>query len=482
MQTQIKCHNKSYEKYQFDGDSSFYKNNEVDQYLKALALQNNDLVILNPHQAILRRDHALLTNQVKVLSGGSSGNEPLHTGFVGYGLLTAAIMGPLNSCPSHTHILAVIKELSRNNQCGIFVIIMNYASHRLNFGLAINNAILQGIKIASVIVEDDCSGVIVDKTVGRRTLAGVLFMHKVVGAMAEEGKTLYEIECISKLISKNHIGSINVHIDKCNGKIIYGTGLQLDEGKLIIQSHPLDYGNIIQHALNFVIDPAQYFSIAVKKGDSVALLVNNFRSLSYLELAKYVDNTLLLLQNIPLLVKCLFFGNYLSSDTVLGFSITLFKINNPRIFKWLTNQSTHLKLFEMKTDFDSLYIDDKELLQNIITPINLNIGPKFNNEQFENATKILTVVMEEICSLEEKLNHLDFDHDFGTTLKKFCTEVLHRIQFNEIDIKTPYALLNSLSEIASFYMEGMSSGIFSVLFSGGAQVSLVYIKIHLYLY
>lgn len=444
--------------------------NEVDIYLECLSMQNQNLVVLYNHKAIIRRDHNLLTDQVKILSGGASGNEPLHAGFVGEGLLTAAIMGDINSCPPHTSILAVIRELSTNNSSGIFVIIMNYASHRLNFGLAIQNAVMEGIKIAAVIVEDDCSGIITDKTVGRRTLAGVVFMHKVVGAMAEDKKTLYEIECISKSISKNNLGTINIHINE--DEVIFGVSLKGEGGKHKNMHKVNNSEQIVRLALSFIVDPASYFSLVLKKNDPVAILVNNFKGLSDFDLSLYVNKVVNLVHMIPLNIVALYFGNYLSSQSIHGFSITLFKVDNPRVMKWLCNQSS--KWFPAKTkplDEIEFYVEEQNALRHKIEPRKLMIGPKFSNEDIVCIEKVLCAIANHLLKSEIYLNFLDLDHDLGTTMSNFAFEIECKQNSNEINMTTPYALLTSLSEIAGYSMRGLSSGIYSTLFSSAGQVS-----------
>jgi triose/dihydroxyacetone kinase / FAD-AMP lyase (cyclizing) len=135
--------------------------------------------------------------RVSLLSGGGSGHEPSHAGFVGRGMLTAAVLGDIFASPPVSHILTALRTIT--SPAGTIVIVKNYTGDRLNFGLAVDrfkSEIVGGATItnvAIVLVEDDCATK--DSAVGSRGLCGTVLMHKILGAMAEAGRSFQVRSC-----------------------------------------------------------------------------------------------------------------------------------------------------------------------------------------------------------------------------------------------------------------------------------------------
>ena len=133
--------------------------------------------------------------QVALISGGGSGHEPAHGGFIGPGMLSAAICGGVFASPSVDSILTGIRTVTGSK--GLLLIVKNYTGDRLNFGLAAEQAKTEGYNVAMVIVGDDVAvnaGEESDGTItGRRGLAGTLFVHKVAGAAAAAGASLEQV-------------------------------------------------------------------------------------------------------------------------------------------------------------------------------------------------------------------------------------------------------------------------------------------------
>ena len=137
-------------------------------------------------KVIVRADWS--KDHVALLSGGGAGHEPAHAGFVGAGLLTAAVSGEVFASPSVEAVLAGIRAVTGAPGC--LVIVKNYTGDRLNFGLAVERARAEGLDVEMVIVSDDVA--LVDST-QPRGLAGTLFVHKIAGAAAEAGATLADV-------------------------------------------------------------------------------------------------------------------------------------------------------------------------------------------------------------------------------------------------------------------------------------------------
>lgn len=444
----------------------------VDQYLLSLVEQNKNLMILKNHNILIRRDHESL-DQVKILSGGSAGHEPLHTGFVGEGMLTAAVVGNINVCPSHQSILHAIRELSVNNDNGIIVICMNYAADRLNFGLAVQMAAREGIRVLCLVVGDDCSSIISDKLAGRRGLAGIVLMQKIASAMAAAKKTLYEIFYVCQALSGKHLGTINVGLPNSCDKMEVGIGLKGEQG--ITKSNVTDMTTVIHNAIWYVLNIASYFALNVKQGDSIVLLVNNFHMLTDLELNITILDILNVLFHYGLNIQRIYAGNYLTCKICYGFSITILKIDNPNIIKWL-DYPVQVSGWENKvTKFES---GNKGKINFYVTasyprlndPV-IQLGPKFTFKEANKLIGMLSLVMNAIISAEDYLNSIDFDHDCGTTMKNFAIEILDAIEYGRVVTETPYGLFNYLSTIAASKMAGMSTSVYFILCSAAAQVT-----------
>ena len=153
----------------------------VDEAVDGLVMTTPTLVRLHSHQVVIRKDvdSVITGGRVAILSGGGSGHEPAMAGYVGSGMLTAAVAGAVFTSPPPTSILATIREIGRGNKAGVLLIVMNYTGDRLNFGLAQERARLEGIKVQMVVVGEDCALPITQKTAGRRGLCGTILIHKV---------------------------------------------------------------------------------------------------------------------------------------------------------------------------------------------------------------------------------------------------------------------------------------------------------------
>lgn len=171
----------------------------VSDALQGLTLCNENLYILEPYQILLRKNNLPATC---LLSGGGSGHEPAHAGYVARGMLAAAICGAVFTSPDVQSILAAIYAMP--NAC--LLIVKNYTGDVLNFKLAMELAIAQGKHVDMIIVADDCALGAVEK---RRGVAGTIFVHKIAGAAAENGLALQQVKSIAQYVA-SHTRSSNV--------------------------------------------------------------------------------------------------------------------------------------------------------------------------------------------------------------------------------------------------------------------------------
>ena len=233
-----------------------------------------------PHfKVVCRADWDM--SRVALISGGGSGHEPAHAGFVGPGLLTAAVCGEVFASPSVEAVLAGI--LAVTGEAGCLLIVKNYTGDRLNFGLAAERARALGRKVEMVVVDDD---VALPDLPQPRGVAGTLFVHKIAGAMAEAGKPLEEIAAAARQVITN-VASIGKSLDTCtvpgspkesripSGKAELGLGIHGEPGV-----EQVDFVGAAE-AMEIVLDKLRPHAT---DGTSVAL-VNNLGSTTPLEMS-----------------------------------------------------------------------------------------------------------------------------------------------------------------------------------------------------
>jgi ATP-dependent dihydroxyacetone kinase len=239
-------------------------------------------------KVIVRTDHKP-DRKIAIVAGGGSGHEPAHAGFVGPGLLTAAVCGEVFSSPSVDAVFAAIMAVT--GKAGCLVIFKNYTGDRLNFGLAIERARALGKKVEVVLVKEDIA---LPDIVQPRGIAGVMFVEKIAGHYAEKGLPLKKVAAIAQRVSDNLV-SIGIALSSCTlpgigredripeGKAELGLGIHGEPGVDLV-----DYSNAAK-AVSLVID--KLFT-SVKKASKYALLINNLGSTTPLEMGLIANEVL----------------------------------------------------------------------------------------------------------------------------------------------------------------------------------------------
>ena len=137
---------------------------------------------MKDHRVVIREDVEELrkAGKVTLVSGGGSGHEPAQAGFVGTGMLSAAVSGAVFTSPPTKSIFAALRAVGKGNSGGTLLIVTSYTGDRLNFGFAAERAAAEGLKVDMVVVGEDCALTSKDKTAGRRGLCGTVLIHKVM--------------------------------------------------------------------------------------------------------------------------------------------------------------------------------------------------------------------------------------------------------------------------------------------------------------
>lgn len=191
----------------------------VEQFVSGLLLQYpNRLVKLQNHNVVLTAKKPVTATTVQLLSGGGSGHEPSHAGWIGSGMLSGAILGGIFASPPVASILAAVRAASAaaggnaDSKGPILLVVKNYTGDRLNFGMACEMANQEGIPTKIVIVADDCAVPRTKGITGARGVAGTVLVHKIAGAAAAAGKSLDDIVDIVQQVS-SMMGTLGVALD-----------------------------------------------------------------------------------------------------------------------------------------------------------------------------------------------------------------------------------------------------------------------------
>ena len=296
---------------------------------------------LNPDVALLADENVVVSRTlpepaqrpVAILSGGGSGHEPAHAGYVGEGMLSAAIAGDIFTSPSTDAVLAAILAVA--GPAGAVLIVKNYTGDRLNFGLAAEMARQQGIPVEVVVVADDVAlRDLVPKT-RRRGIAGTVLVHKLAGAAAAAGFPLARVADIAPRAAHD-LGSMGVGLGACivpaagvpgfelgPDEIEFGLGIHGEKGVARATHRSAD--EIAAQLLDTIVT-----DLGLVSGDSVALMVNGLGGTSPMELAVMVRGALNNLRARGIRVERAWTGNFMTAMEMPGCSLTLLKMDDER--------------------------------------------------------------------------------------------------------------------------------------------------------
>lgn len=307
----------------------------VREMLEGLCDLHPGLALLDSEDVVIRADlPAPAARPVAVLSGGGSGHEPAHAGYVGPGLLAGAIAGDVFTSPSVDAVLAAIRAAA--GPAGALLIVKNYTGDRLNFGLAAELARAEGIPAEVVLVADD---VALRDTVSpdrRRGIAGTVLVHKVAGAAAAAGRPLTQVAQAARDAAAA-LGSMGVALGACTvpaagrpgfelgaEEIEIGLGIHGEQGVQRGALQPADA--LVERLLGTILTDR-----GLTAGDRVALLVNGLGGTPPMELAIVARRAFALLRERGLVVERAWSGEFLTALEMPGCSLSLLKLDDERL-------------------------------------------------------------------------------------------------------------------------------------------------------
>ena len=269
--------------------------------------------------------------KVALISGGGSGHEPAHGGYVGKGMLDGAVAGAVFTSPTPDQVYEAIK--AANGGKGVLLVIKNYTGDVMNFEMAADMAADEGIEVEKVVVADDVAVENSTWTTGRRGIAGTIFVHKLAGACAEAGGDLQEVKRIAEKVIAN-VRSMGMAVDACTvpavGKpsfelaedeIEIGIGIHGEPGVNREKISPVNA--IADKLLDKILAEGIY-----NAGDEVAVMVNGMGGTPLMELFVANKHVADVLAAKGIKIAKTLVGNYMTSLDMEGFSITLLKVDD----------------------------------------------------------------------------------------------------------------------------------------------------------
>ncbi|MCO6049214.1 dihydroxyacetone kinase family protein [Mesorhizobium sp. RP14(2022)] len=303
----------------------------VPDMLAGLVAQSPDLALIAADNVVLR--HPLPEPErrsVALVSGGGSGHEPAHAGYVGAGMLTAAVAGDVFTSPSTDAVLSALRACA--GPAGALLIVKNYTGDRLNFGLAAELARNEGIPTEIVVVADDVALRDTVEPARRRGIAGTVLVHKIAGAAAEKGASLSEVARLASLAA-SRIGSMGVALGACTLPAVGHPGFALGENEIELGLGIHGEAGVSRASLRTAAELAELMigtiadDLALAPASRVALLVNGLGATPPMELAIMAGEALGALRRRGIGVERVWTGTFLSALDMPGCSLSVLALD-----------------------------------------------------------------------------------------------------------------------------------------------------------
>ena len=453
--------------------------------LRSITLTNPTTALDEQNKVIYLRPDAA-TPQVSLVSGGGSGHEPSFAAFVGPGLLSGAVAGTIFASPSAEQIRRCILERVETSK-GVLVVVMNYTGDVLNFGMAVEKAKAAGMDVEMVVMGDDAGvGREAGGKVGRRGIAGTVFVHKIAGALAATGVSLKDVHKVAKAVADNtvSIGSslLHVHVpgrekggeeEMKEDQVEIGMGIHNEDGAERVSS---DLPGTVKTMLKYMLDPSDkdrgFFNVS--KSDDTVLLVNNLGGVSVLEMGGITAEVVgQLEQGYGIKPKRILSGTFMTSLNGLGFSISLLKLNDAGVGKSM------LELLDAPAECAgwaapvkaSTWSSPPTQTRDSASggpgenkPCGLSIDPAL-------ATKALKHALEKVSKAEPEITKYDTvvgDGDCGIGLKRGADGILKELSSLESE-KDAALFLDKIIGVVEKTMDGTSGALYAIFLNALAH-------------
>ncbi|PEP56756.1 dihydroxyacetone kinase subunit DhaK [Bacillus pseudomycoides] len=332
----------------------------VMEMCNGMVMAHPELELLKKYKVIKKKE--MNENKVTLISGGGSGHEPAHAGLVGKGMLDAAVCGDVFASPSQIQVYQAIKATASKK--GTLLIIKNYSGDIMNFKNGAHLATEDGIEVEYVRVDDDIAVEDSLYTVGRRGVAGVVLVHKIAGAAAEEGMDLMQVKAVAEKAAAN-VRTIGLALTSCTvpasgsptfklgeDEMEYGVGIHGEPGRKREKIATAD-----ELALRMTNDLVK--DLGLDEDAEIAVLVNGFGGTPLQELYLFNNAVTRELSKRNIRINGTFVGNYMTSIDMAGISLTVMKLDDE--LKTLLSKECNTPAFKVDGPIESVeYVDIAE--------------------------------------------------------------------------------------------------------------------------
>jgi len=329
----------------------------VMEMCNGMVMAHPELELLKTYKVIKKKE--MNENKVTLISGGGSGHEPAHAGLVGKGMLDAAVCGDVFASPSQIQVYQAIKATASKK--GTLLIVKNYSGDIMNFKNGAQLASEDGIQVEYVRVDDDIAVEDSLYTVGRRGVAGVVLVHKIAGAAAEEGMDLMQVKAVTEKAAAN-VRTIGLALTSCTvpasgsptfklgeDEMEYGVGIHGEPGRKREKMMTAD-------ELAFRMTNDLMKDIGLNENAEIAVLINGFGGTPLQELYLFNNAVTRELSKRNIRINRTFVGNYMTSIDMAGISLTVMKLDDE--LKTLLSKECNTPAFKVDGPVESLeYVD-----------------------------------------------------------------------------------------------------------------------------
>ena len=435
----------------------------VEEMVEGLVALHPGFRRLPGQTVIVRADaEAVRDRQVALISGGGSGHEPAHAGYVGRGMLSAAVAGDVFTSPSPDAVLAAIRAVA--GKPGAVLIVKNYTGDRLNFGLAAEMARAEGIPVEIVVVADDVALPESEHTAGPRGLAGTVLVHKVAGASAEAGASLAEVATEARATAAA-VKTMGVALSACTVPAAGKPGFVLDEsevelglgihGEPGVRRAPLEPADaLVDHLLETILGR---FST---KPARVALLVNGLGGTTAMELAIVARRAVDRLREAGESSSSgLYAGTFLSALEMAGVSLSVLEAGRREARK-ARRPDRRPRLAQRRASIEGRAESGR-------SPRRRRVRPGCPEPPQTTAGRTLGVILQKVAESliadSSRLNDLDQavgDGDIGVSLARGARATIEAIPSFPLD--DPAATLHALSVLLQRSLGGTSGPLYAM--------------------
>uniref|UniRef100_A0A670Z384 Triokinase/FMN cyclase n=1 Tax=Pseudonaja textilis TaxID=8673 RepID=A0A670Z384_PSETE len=426
----------------------------ADDSLIGIVACNPNLQLLSGHRVAIRSDLENIEGKVALISGGGSGHEPAHAGYIGRGMLTAVVAGPVFTSPAVGSILAAIRTVKQARAVGTLLIVKNYTGDRLNFGLALEQAQAEGISVQMVIIGDDTAFATKKKT-GRRGLCAAFFLF------------IYFI-CIGTLgisLSPCSVPGFRPTFQLADDELELGLGIHGEAG--VRRMKMATAHQIVNIMLDHMTNPSNASHVQLRPNSSVVLVVNNLGGLSYLELNIVAGSAVCSLESRGFHVARTYVGSFMTALEMAGVSLTLLQVDEELL---------------ILLDSDTTAVAwSKPVRMSVTRQKRQRVVPQeCSKEEEPDPAKVpssphMRLILECVCSkmlsLQEQLNDLDRaagDGDCGNTHAQAAIAIQNWLDAKPLP-QRPSQLFSSLAKLLLEKMGGSSGALYGLFLTAAAQ-------------